>query len=138
MAEHGVIDRKIFGAVLDGEKELVGDAERQAVRGGELGGKRRREADGVGRQNIARHGDDHRAGAQHAAAGRDRDVGAAMVDRLDDGAETDRQLRGIGGDERAVARQHAPVDAAIGVARVIEDRQPVELDAIDPAADRVE
>ena len=62
-AEHARVGGQIVGAV-DAQKHLVGDAERQRVRGLKLAGQRGRKAQRLVRDHAGRHRDDGGARAQ--------------------------------------------------------------------------
>jgi hypothetical protein len=92
---------------------LVVDAERQALRGLDLGRQRRIEADVLVGNQVGRHGDDDLVGGQRAARGHDPHALAGMVDQRHLRVQRDRTRRAIGRDQRAVTAPDAPVDAGV-------------------------
>jgi hypothetical protein len=61
-----------------------------------------------------------------------------VIDAPHRAGEQDRHAGGVGGDRRAVALEHPPVDAAVVVTTEITGRDPLEVRPADIGADRVD
>ncbi len=124
------------GSPSTASHSLVTCAHRQAPGRRQLGrGQRRIEPDRLLGQQRHRHRDDRGAAAQPARGGHDGDLRPAPVEGGDRRAQGDRQPVGETLDQAAIARDHAPVDRRVGVAREVDDRELLGQGARDEAGD---
>ena len=117
--------------LVERQRHLVGEAERQAARGVDFCRQGRMKADGFVADQIGRHGDDDLVGGQRTSRGLDADALCRMIDQRHHAIERERTCRAVGGNQRTIAAADAPVEVGILIGLHIEKGDLIELAAID-------